>query len=380
LELVEGDIIELEITPVSDQEFWLKGKNQSGGLRTGQVGFFSRDKVAIYDPDNEELSKKGTPVVSNLNLDHIRVEPVPKGTFVTAIFAFEPTKKDELHLSAGSTILVQECPEGGWWKGITGMEDKNPTTGWFPASLVKVDQPIKMALEKFEISTTIPIEIPHRDRKQSWLKKIKSVQDHIIDDEIKNRERSLSHPNKEELIPGSILSPLGEVILHGKHKNAINYEAILALGDELSVKESFILEPQNTRYRSSSTATNRATLLVSSPLNPFEVMQGALDETVQDKIPGSIFKLLSNDEKKRLSVIWELIQTERDYVRDLYITIEMFMKPMANLKSVGSKTMEALFANIEQIYSVNSDFLYHLLQIDDLKNINAYAEAFLLVV
>ncbi|KAJ3276081.1 Myosin 10A, isoform D [Terramyces sp. JEL0728] len=39
--------------------------------------------------------------------------------------------------------------------------------------------------------------------------------------------------------------------------------------------------------------------------------------------------------------------------------------------------MQMLFANVEQILSVNSDFLYLLTQIDDIRNINAYAEVFL---
>ncbi|KAJ3259155.1 Rho guanine nucleotide exchange factor 4 [Boothiomyces macroporosus] len=39
--------------------------------------------------------------------------------------------------------------------------------------------------------------------------------------------------------------------------------------------------------------------------------------------------------------------------------------------------MQMLFANVEQILSVNSDFLYLLTQIEDIRNINAYAEVFL---
>lgn len=53
---------------------------------------------------------------------------------------------------------------------------------------------------------------------------------------------------------------------------------------------------------------------------------------------------------------------------------------MASIPSVGPKNMQALFANIEQIFSVNYDFLQILQQVEDIKNINAYAEAFLLMV
>lgn len=53
------------------------------------------------------------------------------------------------------------------------------------------------------------------------------------------------------------------------------------------------------------------------------------------------------------------------------------MKPMQNLPSMLPKNMQMLFANVEQILSVNSDFLYLLTQIEDIRNINAYAEVFL---
>jgi hypothetical protein len=58
----------------------------------------------------------------------------------------------------------------------------------------------------------------------------------------------------------------------------------------------------------------------------------------------------------------------------------MFYKPMTSIPSIGPKNMQALFGNIEQIFSVNYDFLQILQQVEDIKNINAYAEAFLLMV
>ncbi len=53
---------------------------------------------------------------------------------------------------------------------------------------------------------------------------------------------------------------------------------------------------------------------------------------------------------------------------------------MVNLQSLGPKNLQALFANIEQILAVNTDFLVQILQIEDLKNISAYAEVFLTMV
>jgi hypothetical protein len=56
------------------------------------------------------------------------------------------------------------------------------------------------------------------------------------------------------------------------------------------------------------------------------------------------------------------------------------MKPMNNFPSMAGKNMQTLFANVEQIFAVNSEFLFMLLQIEDLKNVNAFSEAFLVMV
>lgn len=53
---------------------------------------------------------------------------------------------------------------------------------------------------------------------------------------------------------------------------------------------------------------------------------------------------------------------------------------MSPLASMGSKNIQLLFANIEQILLVNTDFLGQLLQIDDIRNITAFAEIFLTMV
>jgi len=45
-----------------------------------------------------------------------------------------------------------------------------------------------------------------------------------------------------------------------------------------------------------------------------------------DKIDGTVLNSLSENEKKRQEIIFELIQTERDYVRDLDIIITVIIK------------------------------------------------------
>ncbi|KAJ3228771.1 cytochrome c oxidase subunit 1 [Chytriomyces hyalinus] len=66
-------------------------------------------------------------------------------------------------------------------------------------------------------------------------------------------------------------------------------------------------------------------------------------------------EVLEAKQKKRMNIIVELIGTERDYVRDLKIIIENFMKPMSNSKF--DKNVDSLFSNVDELLSINSEFL-----------------------
>ncbi|ORX44374.1 Dbl homology domain-containing protein [Piromyces finnis] len=66
---------------------------------------------------------------------------------------------------------------------------------------------------------------------------------------------------------------------------------------------------------------------------------------------------LSKKDIKRQEVIYEMIDTERDYVNDLSIIIELYIKPMRNNNILSKKDLGTLFSNIEQLYGVNQELL-----------------------
>ena len=97
-----------------------------------------------------------------------------------------------------------------------------------------------------------------------------------------------------------------------------------------------------------------------------------------DKVDGKVLSALSEKEKKRQEVIFELIQTEKDFVRDLDIIInvrgsflfffvaclpfsfstsplsmQVFLVPMRKKKLVNVKDIAILFSNVEQLVPVN---------------------------
>ncbi|KAJ3089936.1 Myosin 10A, isoform D, partial [Quaeritorhiza haematococci] len=62
---------------------------------------------------------------------------------------------------------------------------------------------------------------------------------------------------------------------------------------------------------------------------------------------------LPTEEIKRQEVIYELIVTEREYIRDLKIIIELFLKEMREKKIVQPRGVNIIFSNVEQLLPVN---------------------------
>eukprot|EP01102_Stenamoeba_stenopodia_P007410 TRINITY_DN2074_c0_g2_i6.p1 TRINITY_DN2074_c0_g2~~TRINITY_DN2074_c0_g2_i6.p1 ORF type:complete len:671 (-),score=130.09 TRINITY_DN2074_c0_g2_i6:4-2016(-) len=68
----------------------------------------------------------------------------------------------------------------------------------------------------------------------------------------------------------------------------------------------------------------------------------------------------SRDEVLRNEVISELIKTERDYVADLELVIEVFLTPLRASGIVPNKDIKSLFSNLEVIHSINLQMLKEL--------------------
>ena len=325
-----GDLIEIEEVP--EDEYWIKGSLHNAGTRTGQIGYFPRQNVVQSDVPKEIIdTSRVASVPPELQLNN-PISPVPKGTTVVALYSYEPSKQDELQFLVGAIIIVIECPEGGWWKGITGMDVKNPITGWFPANLVKVVEKNKSDPSKLESSPSETLPDMLSPQKQvSWFKRLKSPDNATPD--INKRIRSPS----SAMSTTSVLESSHESIVENpsalkkKEESKLAFEETMSSRSSLVLRQSTVLD--DTRGRSSINLgkgafdLNRGSLGLSKitmgGLSQAEILKGATDEKVQDRIPSTVYKFLSDQEKKRLSVVWELVQTERDFERDLHIIVEV---------------------------------------------------------
>ncbi|KAI9355339.1 Dbl homology domain-containing protein [Zopfochytrium polystomum] len=69
---------------------------------------------------------------------------------------------------------------------------------------------------------------------------------------------------------------------------------------------------------------------------------------------------ISAEEVKRQEIVYELMTTEREYIRDLSTIIEFFLKPIREQGLITAKYVSVLFSNIEQLLPVNQEFLGRL--------------------
>ncbi|XP_050528343.1 rho guanine nucleotide exchange factor 11-like isoform X2 [Daktulosphaira vitifoliae] len=73
-------------------------------------------------------------------------------------------------------------------------------------------------------------------------------------------------------------------------------------------------------------------------------------------VPSEILNKLSPKEKKRQEIINELYHTERSHIRGLKVLEHVFHRPMRELQILPPDQLQLLFANLEQMYELHSQF------------------------
>jgi len=79
-----------------------------------------------------------------------------------------------------------------------------------------------------------------------------------------------------------------------------------------------------------------------------------------DDVDPELVKTLSKEEKGRQEVIFEILKTEKDYIRDLEIIIDVFLRPLRESAILSPKDITVMFSNVEQLLIINQNFLEQL--------------------
>lgn len=415
LHIEVGDVIELDFLQDS---YWWKGTNRTAGLRNGAAGFFPNSHVQVIDIDQmdgvelELLKKRQDETNEAVEVLQIQVNP---GATVIAQYNYEPLNGDELQLVVGDSITVIEAPHGGWWMGIKDINTKHPLKGWFPANLVG------------EAGQTLNQDGFERD---NLLEEASSPSQQDIAKSV--QEISPNTSKKKNLLTSGVVSNEKEGSIDrqklGKKANSwlrfsksdsskristqkFNENNIVKsserIGRSISARPPEV-EVLKTHFRSIS--ANQASRVVS--IDAFEVEHLIKNEkpiVISEEVNDSVNNMAStssplidddsqvwkqsmtferidamtSEEKKRMSCISELIKTERDYVCDLRMIVEVFsdlikefLKPMRALRSLGPKIIYQIFCNIEQLSEINAKFLSKLDSAKHLGDVNHYLVAF----
>ncbi|KAJ3237114.1 cytochrome c oxidase subunit 1, partial [Chytriomyces hyalinus] len=104
----------------------------------------------------------------------------------------------------------------------------------------------------------------------------------------------------------------------------------------------------------------------SSPINPKQSSQssppaGTGTPKLYPKLPAMVLNAgLPKQEMMRLSVVYELIETEADYIRDLGIMINLHKQELLLWKVIDESTAVSIFSNAEELISANQGLLNRL--------------------
>ncbi|KAL6044428.1 Rho guanine nucleotide exchange factor (GEF) 17 [Balamuthia mandrillaris] len=98
-------------------------------------------------------------------------------------------------------------------------------------------------------------------------------------------------------------------------------------------------------------------------MGPFAMRNYKEDGSVRtfaDVVSPDVLATISVAERKRQDVIFELITTEQQYVQDLHILVDVFLKPVRQRQFLNKMEQAMIFSNVEALLDVNSALLEDL--------------------
>ncbi|KAJ3412973.1 cytochrome c oxidase subunit 1 [Chytridiales sp. JEL 0842] len=458
LELEVGDIVELDLTPATDNEYWWKGTNRSWGPNNGSKGFFPAECVVVENWETQQANADKSSNFESLSIaestniggeaDSVSVNnpiaeseneeedqeddipaPVPPGTKVECRYSYTPLKADEMQLHCGDFIVVLEAPDGGWWRGMKNLGGKEAKTGWFPATMVKLIPPEEdirppastMSLNSPVADTPLPLKAkgPVQSEASLALPTSTTLQASSSDnmgstsslsiggDKKKWYNRLVKKPSMKEdketkkgrtrsaSAPGQSLSALSSPTRQLPDPTENEEDDVSRTRDSVNSRSSTSGEsanhvadlPSETKSKAARPMTlfsshKRSTSAPAFPpilsiyggfqndkidevdsryrmslwVNP----ESPLDKPWYERVLPDVMNSMNQKERNRMAAVWELMVTERDYCRDLKIIIDLFMKPMIDSKHGTGKNINDLFANVDELLTINKELLRQL--------------------
>ena len=320
MEIHPGDVIQV-LAPVTEQDFWLTGINLTEGKRRDQQGFIPKSYVKsnvdnLHSSSSREVSETSLNKVPDESPDMAERESVPVGTQGIAKYPYERKKNDELSFNAGDVIVVLKCIQGGWWKGINSSEPGSKVQGWFPVNHVSIPNPASPTKEQLESEKVEDLQLGEAAIATSPVNRSDFQKRLLVPPAETNR--ALSAP--VFLIEEAKITPPTNPKTEDIFSDDEDFDSTL-------MKAKSFAEDYNSKSRASSAGRKGGPRHGRAASEThFDILHEVISakvETLQEKLGDEVYNSLTEKEKKRLYGVLELVQTERDYVRDLVIIIEV---------------------------------------------------------
>ncbi|KAJ3099858.1 hypothetical protein HDU96_010540 [Phlyctochytrium bullatum] len=282
---------------------------------------------------------------------------------VKALFPFSANREDDMSLDTGD-ILDVEKEDGDWIFGALGER-----RGWFPRNYVEQYDPASA-----EVSAADPPTPPEPLVPSEPIARAEAIYDYDAarDDEVTIKMGDFVDVFSKDGDWWEIRNGEYRGVVPGIYLKEVS-SAPPALPSKPKKDESHFLgvfggvpaQRQGSEYSFTSAGGMGDDIVVPDFPNISMSREGSQGGSTRGSVAGgqhwvsvvaqADFERLTLEERKRQEAIYELIQTEQAYVRDLQIIFEVFYQPMAQYLS--QQDINTIFSNLEDILMTNTIIL-----------------------
>ncbi|KAI9478903.1 MAG: hypothetical protein EXX96DRAFT_525777 [Benjaminiella poitrasii] len=290
------------------------------GIRVDDLSFSANETLKAH-PSKDKASDwwYGTSILTNQVgfFPRTYVEIVEEAFRVRTLYEFSKTRSDDLEFVENEIILVQpfQDEESDWWYGTN---EDTEESGYFPKSYVEKINSASSNVHQPQYLSTAPIPIPTNSSSSHYNSSSNNLTIPGYD-----LSRGLSAPNTPIMKKTNLSANKMEM---AKRRRAAS-----------TVNNSHISTPQ---------------LIIPQSTGIFDNLELLTWASTMDKIE---LEAIPNEERKRQEAIFELISTEKTYLNDLQMIINVFYTDSG--KYLSQDECDVVFSNIDDLLLCNTALL-----------------------
>ncbi|XP_065648095.1 intersectin-2 isoform X6 [Hydra vulgaris] len=288
----------------------------------GDLTFNEGDTILVLNDDGEWWNGYCNGVIGMFPGNYVQViESKEFRELASVVTKYVANNKHEVSLNVGQLVHIHIMNPSGWWKGEVQVRGKSKPIGWFPSENVKLKS--------------------KGDQLKSQQKSQLQMQTKNMDSE----ENLYSVPTKKK----------------------DQYKQVLAVFSYTAQNEDELTFCKGSMINVLSKDGEwwKGELDGQTGVFPYNYVQELQSDLSTSQWSGSfdstLLKSMSNEERQRQNHIYELINTEQDYMNDLSLTLEVFYNPMAESKMLNDHELHTVFINWKELIMCNMKFLKAML-------------------